>query len=196
MRKRIACIIVMLLLLTQTAFGQALPKANPEKLGFEPARLNRIDNAINEWIDQGAIPGAVALVARHGTIAYYKSFGMKDVAAGKPMQLDTIFRIASMSKPITCTAVMLLYEEGNFLLTDPVSNYIPEFINPKVLVQSSESSSTNSPVTVPAKQEITIRHLLNHTAGISYGRGPHQKYYRDAGIPTALNTNRRLNLSS
>ena len=122
---------------------------------------------MKDYVAQKKIPGAVVLVARHGKVAYLRSFGMIDIEAGKPMQDNTIFRIASMTKPITSTAILMLYEEGRFLLNDRLSKYISEFKNPKVLV-SPPKSEGEKPETIPAKREITIHHLLTHTSGIGY----------------------------
>ena len=129
------------------------------------------------------MPGMVALIARHGKIAYHKSFGKMDLKNNKNMSKDAIFRIASMTKAITSVAIMTLYEEGHFLLTDPVSKYIPEFKNPKVVMKSPTSDSV---ILVPAKTEITIRQLLNHTSGITYGDGMQAPYYRKAGMTVGL----------
>src|SRR5208337_4259721 len=110
------------------------------------------------------IAGAVTIVLRHGQVAYFKAQGMQDREAGKPMRNDSIFRICSMSKALTSTAVMILYEEGHFLLEDPISKYLPEFKNPKVLVKPA----SGAPYTIPATHEITIRDLLRHTSGLTY----------------------------
>jgi CubicO group peptidase (beta-lactamase class C family) len=156
---------------------------SPQSVGLSSQRLGRFDSVINEYIRNGKMPGIVALVARHGKIAYYKSFGKMDLEENKDMQKDAMFRIASMTKAITSVAVMTLYEEGRFLLTDPVSKYIPEFKNPKVVMKSSTSDSI---LLVPAKSEITIRQLLNHTSGITYGDGLQGKYYKEAGMTVGL----------
>ena len=115
-------------------------------------------------IDDKRIAGAVTLVIRHGHVAWFKSQGMMDREAGKPMRPDAMFRICSMTKPITSVAVMMLYEEGRFLLDDPVSKYLPEFKNPKVLVKPA----SGEPYSIPATKEITIRDLLRHTSGLTY----------------------------
>jgi hypothetical protein len=107
--------------------------ASPEDVGLSSERLERIAGAIKQSINEGRIAGAVALVARHGKIAYFKALGMADREAKKPIRTDNIFRIFSMSKPITSVAVMMLYEEGRFMLNEPVSDFIPEFKNMKVL---------------------------------------------------------------
>ncbi len=144
-----------------------LTVASPETAGMSADRLARIDHMCNEAIRNGEVPGIVALVARNGKIVYHKAFGMSDNQAGKKMQTDDIFRIASQSKAITATAVMILWEEGKFQLDDPISKYIPEFKNPQVLrtFRYADTSWTAQ----PASREITIRHLLTHTSGIGYG---------------------------
>lgn len=129
------------------------------------------------------MPGMVALIARHGKVAYYKSFGMLDIEAHKHMPKNAEFRIASMTKAITSVALMTLYEQGKFLLTDPISKYIPEFKNPKVVVKAPTGDST---MLIPAKSEITIRELLNHTSGITYGDALQKKYYEPAGMTVGL----------
>ena len=163
--------------------AQGLPVANPKDTGLSTERLNRIDTVMNNYITQGKMPGMVALIARHGKIAYHKSFGKMNLENNKDMSKDAIFRIASMTKAITSVAIMTLYEEGHFLLTDPVSKYIPEFKNPKVVMKSPTSDSV---ILVPAKTEITIRQLLNHTSGITYGDGMQAPYYRKAGMTVGL----------
>ena len=162
---------------------QQLPVARPEAVGLSSERLNRIAAAVQKSIDEKRIAGAVTLVARRGSIAWFKAQGMQDRETGKPMREDTIFRICSMSKPITSVAVMMLYEEGKFLLDDPVSKYIPEFSNPKVYVKPA----IGKPYTVPANREITIRDLLTHTSGLTYTWDPDLgQMYRDAQVADGL----------
>jgi CubicO group peptidase (beta-lactamase class C family) len=146
------------------AFAQDLPTAKPESVGLSSERLERITAVVQHDIDDKRIAGAVTLVARHGKIAYFKSQGMVDREAGKAMPTDAMFRICSMTKPITSVAVMMLYEEGKFLLDDPVSKYLPEFKNQKVLVKPAKGET----YTIPVKDEITIRDLLRHTSGLTY----------------------------
>ena len=146
------------------AVGQDLPTARPESVGLSPERIERIATAVQRSIDNQRIAGAVTLVARHGQVAWFKAQGMADREAGKPMQRDSIFRICSMTKPITSVAAMILYEEGRFLLDDPISRYLPEFKNPKVLVKPA----SGKPYSVPATREITVRDLLRHTSGLTY----------------------------
>jgi CubicO group peptidase (beta-lactamase class C family) len=151
----------------------------PESVGLSSERLERIATAVQRSIDDKRIAGAVTLVSRRGKIAWLKAQGMMDREAGKAMQTDAIFRICSMSKPLTSLAVMMLYEEGRFQLEDPVSKFIPEFKNPKVLVKPA----SGEPYTIPATKEITILNLLTHTSGLTYNwnadLGP---MYKQAGV--------------
>ncbi|WP_161887936.1 serine hydrolase domain-containing protein [Pontibacter russatus] len=147
--------------------SKPLTEAAPEKVGLSPERLQRIDAMLQEAVAEGDVPGAVALVARNGKIVFHKAYGMADNESGREMKKDDIFRIASQTKAITSTAVMMLWEEGEFQLDDPISKYIPEFKNPQVL-QSFRYSDT-SYTAVPAASEITIRQLLTHTSGLGYG---------------------------
>jgi CubicO group peptidase (beta-lactamase class C family) len=160
-----------------------LPAASPESVGLSSERLNRISTAVQQAIDEKRISGAVTLVVRRGNVAWFKAQGMADREAAKPMQTDSIFRICSMSKAITSLAVMMLYEDGKFLLDDPVSNYIPEFKHPKVLVKPA----SGSPYTIPATNQITIRHLLTHTSGLTYPwNADLGQMYKDAHVADGL----------
>jgi len=144
-----------------------LSPASPESVGMSSERLSRIDAMCKDAVKSGDLPGIVALVARNGKIVFHEAYGMADNTAGKSMKKDQIFRIASQSKAITSTAVMMLWEEGKFQLDDPISKYIPEFKNPMVLTSFKyEDTSYNA---IPADKEITIRHLLTHTSGLGYG---------------------------
>jgi len=164
-------------------FAQELPTAKPESVGLSSERLERIATMVQKSVDDQKIAGAVTLVARHGKIAWLKAQGMLDREAGKPMRTDAIFRICSMSKAITSLAVMMLYEEGNFELDDPVSKYIPEFKNPKVLVKTPNGTT----YTIPATHEITIRNLLTHTSGLTYTwNGDLGQMYKDAKVADGL----------
>jgi CubicO group peptidase (beta-lactamase class C family) len=162
---RISTFLCIILLLAAIASAQDLPTTKPESVGLSSERLDRISKTVQKNIDDKRIAGAVTLVMRHGQVAFFKAQGMQDREAGKPMRPDTIFRICSMSKPITSVAVMILYEEGYFLLEDPISKYLPEFKNPKVLVKPANGGE---PYTIPATREITIRDLLRHTSGLTY----------------------------
>ena len=171
------------LFVLSAAFAQEVPVVKPETVGLSSERLERISNAVQRSIDDKRIAGAVTLVARRGHVAWFKAQGMADREASKPMRPDSMFRICSMTKPITSLAVMMLYEEGRFLLEDPVSKYLPEFKNPKVLVKPASGASYR----IPATHEITIRDLLRHTSGITYNwnddLGP---MYKDANVASGL----------
>lgn len=156
---------VCALILAATPAAQDLPTTKPETVGLSSERLERIGKVVQRNIDDKRISGAVTLVIRHGQVAWFKAQGMQDREAAKAMRPDTIFRICSMSKPITSVAVMMLYEEGRFMLEDPISKYLPEFKNPKVLVKPAGGGA---PYTIPATREITIRDLLRHTSGLTY----------------------------
>jgi CubicO group peptidase (beta-lactamase class C family) len=158
---------------------RASEAASPEKLGFSGERLQRLDAVIQAQVEQKKIAGVVLYVAREGQAVRYRGYGMGDLEAGKPMTTDAIFRIASMSKAVTTTAIMMLYEEGKLMLRDPVSNYIPEFKNSMVAVAAPDGSAEKF-VTVKAKRPIQIRDLLTHTAGLTYGTGPAAELYRQA----------------
>jgi CubicO group peptidase (beta-lactamase class C family) len=134
--------------------------------GFHDDRLDRIDAAIEAEIEAGKIAGAVAVIAKDGSIVYDKAFGYSDIATGKPMETTSIFRIASMTKAITSVGVMILYERGHFLLNDPVSEYLPAFAKPTVAVGFDDEDNVTE--TRPASREIRIIDLLTHTAGITY----------------------------
>src|SRR3984893_13006865 len=163
-RKLNIFVLFYFLAMAATAIGQELPSAKPEAVGLSSERLERSRTAVKRSIDDNRISGAVPLAPRRGSVVCFKAQGMRDREPGKPMRADTMFRICSMTKPITSVAVMMLYEEGRFLLDDPISKYLPEFKNPKVLVKPA----TGEPYTIPATREITIRDLLRHTSGLTY----------------------------
>jgi CubicO group peptidase (beta-lactamase class C family) len=191
-------ILQFLLFTTSTLFGQtATTHISPplrdgiaESVGISSERLKRLDAFLQKSIDQKEIPGAVAIICRNGTIVYHKAFGSADNTTGRAMKTDDIFRIASMSKAVTSTAVMMLWEEGLFQLDDPISKYIPEFKNPTVLDSLNMADMTYT--TKPAGKDITIRHLLTHTSGLGYGvidGDPRFKaIYKKAGIVDLFTT--------
>jgi len=166
----------------------ANPTAAPEDVGLSSERLERIASVIQKSVADGRIAGGVTLVARHGKVAYLKAVGMADREAKKPMRTDSIFRICSMTKPLTSVAVMMLYEEGHFTLDEPVSHFIPEFKNMKVLDPPYPQDKTSPPgALVDAKRPITIRHLLTHTSGLTYHWNARLgKLYREAGFSHGL----------
>lgn len=166
-----------------TEEGSRLRVSTPESVRVSPERLNRIDSMLINAIEEGRIAGAVGLIARDGRIIYNRAFGVSDPEKGTPMQTDAIFRIASQTKAIASAGLMMLFEEGKFLLDDPVSLYIPEFTNPRVIEKYNPADTTFT--TVPAKREITIRDLFTHTSGIEYaviGSPMMKAVYSKAGI--------------
>ncbi len=164
--------------------GQGLPTAEPGEVGLSPERLARIGETVRGHVDRGELAGAVTLVARHGKVAHFEALGRMDGEAdgGVPMRADALFGIASMTKPITSTAVMMLYEEDRFQLGDPVSRYIPALKEMTVAVVEEGHEGPDAPYsTVPAGDDITIRDLLRHTAGFTYDfldPGPVGELYR------------------
>jgi len=166
-----------------------LSESSPQSVGMSEERLAAIDHMLTQSIEKNQIPGVVALIARNGKIVYYKAFGMAANETKRNLKRDDIFRIASQTKAITATAVMILWEEGKFRLDDPISKYIPEFKNAQILDSLIRIDTTY--FTSPAKNQITIRHLLTHTSGIGYGfidNEEFRKIYQKAGIIDAFTT--------
>ena len=142
-----------------------LPLVAPEQVGLSAARLDRVHKWMNGWVDSGRLAGMVAVVMRKGELAFAETAGKADLERNKPMRPDTIFRIYSMTKPLTSTAIMMLYEEGRFQLDDPISKFIPAFANPRVYAGGSRGKIDS----LPAEREINFRDLLTHTSGLTYG---------------------------
>ena len=158
------------------AIYEGLPRAVPEDVGMSTSRLGRIAPVMQRWVDDGKIPGALTMIAREGRLVHFEKFGAQDVATAKPIGFDTIFRIYSMTKPITSIAVMMLYEEGHFQLGTPVSEFIPAFKDMQIYTEGGAAI-------VDAETEMTIKHLLTHTSGLIYGgdgEHPINQRYRDA----------------
>jgi CubicO group peptidase (beta-lactamase class C family) len=155
----------------------ALSDAKPEEVGFSTERLQRIHEMVMRRVQAKEISGAVTLVARRGRIVQYEAIGEADLESKRPMAKETLFRLASSSKPVTAVAILMLMEEGKLKLTDPVSKYIPEFKNPRVIVETERSAepmsdraaSGEKTYTIPADREITIIDLLTHTSGLASG---------------------------
>lgn len=148
-----------------------LPEARPEQVGLSAERLERITRLFEADTASQRLPGAVIAIMRDGKIAYHRAFGMRDLAEAAPMTESAIFRIYSMTKPVTAVAVLLLVEEGRLRLSDPVSRYIPAFKGQRVMTERVDAAGRRTRVTVPAEREVTVADLLRHTAGITYGAG-------------------------
>jgi CubicO group peptidase (beta-lactamase class C family) len=164
-----------------------LPFAMPEDIGLSSVRLARLGAVIAGEIERGRMPGAVALVARRGRIGYFESFGQRDAVAGAPMAKDAIFRIYSMTKPITSVAAMMLWEDGRFLLSDPIAKYLPDLAGLDVAVERDGVLER-----VPAVRAVTIQDLLRHTSGLTYefrGSGPVHRMYRSAKVDRRAQSN-------
>ncbi|MEV1143361.1 serine hydrolase domain-containing protein [Micromonospora sp. NPDC049799] len=138
---------------------------DPDQIGFDPARLARIDEHFGRYVDDGRLPGFQVVVTRRGEVAHSGTYGRRDAEKDLPVEADTLWRIYSMTKPVTSVAAMLLWEEGRFELTDPISRWLPEFADLRVY----SKGSTLKPYTVPALEPIRVWHLLTHTAGLTYG---------------------------
>jgi CubicO group peptidase (beta-lactamase class C family) len=154
---------------------------DPAEVGFDAGRLARIDRFFQAYVDDGRLPGWSLLVSRRGRVAHVGSYGHRDVEAGLPVEPDTLFRIYSMTKPVTSVAAMMLYEEGAFDLNDPVSRFIPAFADVRVYTGGPAAK----PATEPATEPIRIRHLLTHSSGLTYGFHhvhPVDEMYRTAGF--------------
>jgi CubicO group peptidase (beta-lactamase class C family) len=155
------------LLASTAAFAEdPLPRARPEEVGLSPERLARIGATLKADIEAGRIPGAVIAIARHGKLVMLDSYGWRDTAAGVAMTPDTIFNIASMTKPMTTVGALMLYEQGKILIDDPLSKYFPKFAQMRVAVRDAGEPTAE---TVPANRPITIQDLLRHTSGLIYG---------------------------
>ncbi len=146
-----------------------LPRAKPEAVGMSSARLERIAEVLRADVAKGRLPGAVVAIARHGKLAYLEAVGFRDKAAGVPMTTDTIFSIASMTKPLTSVGALMLVEEGRLLLNDPVGIYLPQLANRQVAVLHTDASGKTTIETVAAQRQPTIQDLMRHTAGLLYG---------------------------
>ena len=168
MRKYFILLIISALQLSFATAQKIIPLTTPEAAGFSSERLKRLDREINEWAQKEWMNGAVGLIIHNGKVAYYKAAGYNDMATKSALQKEGIFRSASQTKAITSVAMMMLFEEGKFLLNDPVSKYIPAFKKQQVLDKFNVADTTYT--TVPAKSEITIRQLFTHTSGLGYAQ--------------------------
>jgi CubicO group peptidase (beta-lactamase class C family) len=171
-------LMLVLALFASQAFARALPTANPERVGMSSERLDRITEMTQRYVDEGKLAGVITMVARDGKLVHFEAVGNKGADDERPLEKDDLFRIYSMTKPITAAAAMQLYEQGKFHMSDPVHKFIPEFKDLKVLTADGEM--------VPVKNHMTMQQLLSHTTGLSYGFNPNgdpvDKYYADANI--------------
>lgn len=170
--------VILSLCFVSFHFAQDLPVADASELGFSTERLARLDEKFNSYVNDNKMAGSVILVSRKGKIGYYKAFGFRDKESNSKMELGSIFRIASQTKAIVSTGIMILQEEGKLLIQDPVSLYIPEFKETTV----AERKQDGGYEVVKAKREMTIRDLLTHTAGVGYGGGAAADEWKKAGI--------------
>jgi CubicO group peptidase (beta-lactamase class C family) len=186
---RLVAILALTAVCVQPAMaaGHDLPTVKPESVGMSSERIARLGEGMKKLVDQGRLSGVVTMVARHGKVVAFDATGKRDIAANAPMQKDSIFRIYSMSKPITGVAMMLLFEEGKWQLNDPVAKYIPEFANLKVYA----TDASNNMVLKDQAHPMTMRELMSHTAGFTYGffsNTPVDKLQREADVLNVNNT--------
>jgi CubicO group peptidase (beta-lactamase class C family) len=172
------------ILLALQASAASLPISRPEEAGLSAERLKRIRSVVQSHIDAKDFAGAVTLVARKGKVVHFEAQGTSDLESAKPMRTDTLFRMASMTKPITAVAVLMMMEEGKLVLSDPVSKFIPEFKNPKVATWNLPNDPKGAGVRiVSADREVTLQHILTHTAGLAVStEGPAGEFYRKANL--------------
>ena len=180
MKHLIVSVAALLVLAPSASATGALQAAKPEQVGLSSERLARIDRAMESHVEEGHIAGAIGMIVRRGKIGYFKTWGDMDKESGTRMSEDAIFRMYSMTKAVTGVAAMILYEHGHFALTDPISNYLPEFKTMRVAIGETDP--------VPAERQITVRDLFMHTAGLSY-QGPTapdgERYFAKTGVSQA-----------
>lgn len=175
---RLSILLILFVLFISGLHAQELQTANPESVGLSPERLQQLTNTFQAYVTDKKMAGSVVMIMRHGKVAYFQSFGKRDIETNAPMQNDAIFRIASQTKALVSIGIMILQEEGKLLIGDPVSKYIPEFKETTV-AEPKEGGGYN---VVKAKRAITLRHLLTHTSGIGYGSGVAADKWKEAGI--------------
>ena len=192
-------VAVLLWFVAVAVIAADLPRAKPESVGLSSQRLDNIRKVLGAKVDAGEIPGYVALVARRGKVAYFEAYGVQDPNTRKPMTREAIFRIYSMTKPITSVAAMMLVEEGKLRLSDPVSMYLPELANLQVATNAADVKEPSEVQTRPAKNPIRVMDLLLHTSGFTYGffkpfpgGGPVEQMYLDGGVNDLDITNAEL----
>src|SRR5437667_3165951 len=170
---------------TATHSGDPLPRARPEEAGMSSDRLAAIGSVLNADIAAGRLPGAVVAIARKGKLVYFEAFGYRDRASSVRMTTDTIFSIASMTKPLTAVAALTLYERGALLMDDPLAKYFPQFADMHVAVMDPQGNAILN--TVAANRKITIQDLMRHTSGIIYGnRGTTAVHKLSSSVRTTM----------
>ena len=187
MRRSAATALFLLCVAAATADAQGLPHARPQELGLDSAKLSTIGALLHAAVEQGELSGVVTLVARHGRTAAVDSAGFANVEGRSPIRSTTLFRIASMSKPVTSVAAMILVEEGRLALSDPVARYLPAFAEMTVSAGGNDAAAAGG--RVPARRPITIHDLLTHRSGLTYGfldEGPVGDAYRAAGVSDGM----------
>jgi CubicO group peptidase (beta-lactamase class C family) len=182
-RRLVAAALLLLALpvAAEDARVYGLPKSDPASIGLDAAKLDAMKSQLNAFIEKGQLPGIIVAVARDGKLGYFEAWGMRDAERKKPMTPDTIFRMYSMTKPVTGAAVMTLVDADKISLDDPLSKYLPEFKDMKVLVEKTDGTTE----LVPAKRPITLEHLMLHTSGLVYGlfdTGKLGEMYREADL--------------
>lgn len=193
---RIGCVCVLIVSLLLGACA-GIPGTSPASAGVSPEAIAKLDRTLKNEIAQGGLPGTVMLIYRNGQVVHFEANGMRDKEAGIPMTRDSIFRMASMTKPITSVAIMMLYEEGKIAIGDPVSKYLPEFKDMKVGVEGKDAAGNTVLNLVSPQRPMTVQDLLRHTSGLSYGhRGRSsalvKKAYVAAGEQSRDHTNAEL----
>jgi CubicO group peptidase (beta-lactamase class C family) len=178
MRRRVLLLSFVLLLVAPIS-ARALPPGTPEEVGLSKERLARIGQMLNGQIEVRSFPGAVALVARKGRVAYFEAVGQLDPKTGSPMSKDAIFRLYSMTKPFTSVAAMILVEEGRLRLTDPVGTYLPKLLKLDVAVQGTDSNGKATYTVVPSERPVTVYDLMRHTSGLVYPGSTRNEYVKD-----------------
>jgi CubicO group peptidase (beta-lactamase class C family) len=183
--------------ITTSTLAAGLPMASkPEDVGLSSQRLRRIGDALNADAQQGKLPGAVALVARRGKVAYFEAVGVQDPDKLTPMRRDSLFRIASMTKPVTAVAALMLMEEGKFALVDPISRHLPELADLKVGVEVTDPATGERTLKIePSRRAVTVQDLFRHTSGLTYGifgNSLCQKLYREHKLMDTQQNNARM----
>ncbi|MDQ1014895.1 serine hydrolase domain-containing protein [Streptomyces afghaniensis] len=165
--------------------AQLRQDVDPGEAGLDPKALGRLDRHFAGFVEEGRLPGFLVSVARGGRVAHLTTHGLRDIAAGRPVEPDTLWRVYSMTKPVTAVAALLLVEEGRLSLDDPVADHLPAFANPRVYVEGSGADVRTRPATGP----ILVRHLMTHTSGLTFGfyhTHPVDALYREAGLESSV----------